>query len=45
MPKVVTNRMGSFKKGGTVKKTGDYKLHKGEKVLTAKSKALKKMCK
>lgn len=25
---------GSFKKGGKVKKTGIYKLHKGEKVLT-----------
>ena len=25
-----------FKKGGNVKKTGVYKLHKGEKVLTAK---------
>lgn len=25
---------GSFKKGGMVKKTGIYKLHKGEKVLT-----------
>ena len=24
----------SFKKGGKVKKTGIYKLHKGEKVLT-----------
>jgi hypothetical protein len=24
-----------FKKGGKVKKTGVYKLHKGEKVLTA----------
>lgn len=26
----------SFKKGGKVKKTGVYKLHKGEKVLSAK---------
>ena len=26
----------SFKKGGKVKKTGIYKLHKGEKVVTAK---------
>jgi len=26
----------SFKHGGKVKKTGIYKLHKGEKVLTAK---------
>jgi hypothetical protein len=35
--------LGSFKKGGTVKKTGVYKLHKGEKVLTKdKAKALGK---
>jgi hypothetical protein len=27
---------GSFKKGGKVKKTGNYKLHKGERVLTEK---------
>lgn len=27
---------GSFKRGGRVKRTGVYKLHKGEKVLTAK---------
>lgn len=26
----------SFKKGGVVKKTGIYKLHKGEKVIRAK---------
>lgn len=26
----------SFKKGGKVKKTGKYKLHKGEKVIPAK---------
>lgn len=25
--------LGSFKKGGKVKKTGLYKLHKGEKVV------------
>jgi hypothetical protein len=25
--------LGSFKRGGMVKKTGAYKLHKGEKVL------------
>lgn len=25
--------LGSYKKGGKVKKTGLYKLHKGEKVL------------
>lgn len=28
--------LGSFKKGGKVKKTGNYKLHKGEKVVPAK---------
>ncbi len=28
--------LGSFKKGGKVKKTGVYKLHAGEKVLNAK---------
>lgn len=27
---------GSFKKGGKVKKTGIYKLHKGERVLNVK---------
>jgi hypothetical protein len=26
--------LGSFKKGGKVKKTGSYKLHKGEHVMT-----------
>lgn len=29
-----TKALGSFKKGGTVPKTGNYKLHEGEKVLT-----------
>jgi hypothetical protein len=34
---------GSFKKGGLVKKTGAYKLHKGEKVIPKnKVKKLKK---
>lgn len=28
--------LASFKKGGKVKKTGIYKLHKGERVLRAK---------
>lgn len=28
--------LGSYKKGGKVKKTGLYKLHKGERVLTKK---------
>jgi hypothetical protein len=28
--------LGSFKKGGKVKKTGIYKLHKGERILRAK---------
>ena len=33
--------MGSFKKGGKVKKTGVYKLHKGERVMpTTKLSAL-----
>jgi hypothetical protein len=27
--------LGSFKKGGKVKKTGLYKLHKGERVMRA----------
>ncbi len=30
--------VGSFKKGGTVKKTGLYKLHKGEKILPKRKK-------
>jgi hypothetical protein len=30
-----------FKRGGKVKKTGVYKLHKGEKVVTAKAAAKK----
>lgn len=30
--------LGSYKKGGKVKKTGLYKLHKGEKVIKAKKK-------
>lgn len=32
----MTKPLGSFKKGGRVKKTGLYKLHKGEKVMNAK---------
>jgi len=31
-----------FKKGGKVKKAGVYKLHKGEKVITAKQAAASK---
>jgi hypothetical protein len=31
-----------FRRGGRVKKTGVYKLHKGEKVITAKRIAAKK---
>jgi len=27
---------GSFKRGGTVPKTGTYRLHKGERVIPAK---------
>lgn len=34
--------LGSFKKGGKVKKTGIYKLHKGEKVVKAKKKGSKR---
>lgn len=32
----VKGTMGSYKKGGKVKKTGAYKLHKSERVLTVK---------
>lgn len=32
--------LGSFKKGGTVKKTGAYKLHKGEEVIPAKKREM-----
>jgi hypothetical protein len=32
--------LGSFKKGGHVKKTGIYKLHKGEEVVPAKKKEM-----
>ncbi len=32
--------LGSFKKGGHVKKTGVYKLHKGEEVIPAKKKEM-----
>ena len=36
--------VGSYKKGGMVNKTGIYKLHKGERVLSVKQKkALDKM--
>jgi hypothetical protein len=35
----MTKPLGSFKKGGKVKKTGVYKLHKGERVLNAKQTA------
>ena len=43
MPKVVTNKtvLGSYKKGGKVKKTGLYKLHKGENVIPMKKKSMK----
>ncbi len=33
--------LGSFKKGGKVKKTGIYKLHQGEMVVPKKSKGMK----
>jgi len=36
MPPDMAAAMGSFKRGGTVKKTGTYKLHKGERVVPAK---------
>ncbi len=36
-PEINTKRLGGMKKGGKVKKTGLYTLHKGEKVLTAKA--------
>lgn len=36
------NVLGNFEKGGTVKKTGLYKLHKGEKVIPAKKTERKK---
>ncbi len=35
----MTKPLGSFKKGGKVKKTGVYKLHKGEEVANAKQTA------
>lgn len=34
------NAIRSFKKGGAVKKTGIYKLHKGEHVISKKMKKL-----
>jgi len=43
-PKNIKPVLGVFKKGGQVKKTGNYKLHKGETVLTAaQTKSLKKV--
>ncbi len=33
--------LGSFKRGGKVKKTGLYQLHKGEKVVPAKLSSLR----
>lgn len=38
MGKNISNILGSFKKGGKVKKTGNYKLHKGEEVKPVKKK-------
>ena len=32
--------LGSFEKGGIVKKTGAYKLHKGEEVIPAKKREM-----
>lgn len=38
MGKAIVNKvLGSFKKGGSVKKTGLYKLHEGEKVVSVKA--------
>jgi hypothetical protein len=42
-PKSAGNPLGSFKQGGTVPKTGVYKLHKDEKVIPAKSTGMKDM--
>lgn len=39
----MTKPLGSFKKGGKVKKTGVYKLHKGERVMNPKQ--MKRMMK
>lgn len=33
---IIGSILGSFKRGGKVRKTGVYKLHRGEKVLTRK---------
>ena len=42
----MTKPLGSFKKGGKVKKTGVYNLHKGERVLNVKqTKKLKGLAK
>lgn len=35
VPREIVNVIGSFKKGGKVKRTGNYKLHKGEVVVPA----------
>lgn len=45
MPVQAQRPLGSFKKGGHVKKTGMYRLHKGEHVVNSekhKNKAIKK---
>ena len=34
--------LGSMKKGGSVRKTGMYRLHKGERVLTKREAAMDK---
>lgn len=36
--RIVSKPLGSYKNGGKVKKTGIYKLHKGETVKKAKKK-------
>lgn len=40
-----SQRLGSFKKGGKVKRTGDYLLHKNERVLTARQESKRKRSK
>lgn len=37
-----TSPLGSFKRGGTVKKTGVYKLHKGEKVMPVRTRSARR---
>ena len=41
MAKALVNKVQSYKKGGTVKKTGLALVHKGEKVIPVKKKKKK----